>query len=301
MVEEHFVEANSLRFRVLSEGSGERLALCLHGFPECAHSWRHQLPLLAELGFRAWAPDLRGYGGTDTPAGNVAYALEALIADVDGLIDAAGARGRTFLAAHDWGAIIAWYYAMRHPDALERLAILNVPHPSATSGRLPWRQLLRSWYVLFFQLPWLPEAMLRARGPGWPVEMMRRTSVHPERFDDAAMTHFEANAARPGAAEAMLAYYRAAFRGGGARRQLALGHPMIETPTLMIWGEQDVALTRELTFGTSGHVRDLTLRYLPDASHWVQQDQPELVNEMLSAWVEGREVPHAPGASGDLG
>lgn len=300
-MEEHYVEANSMRFRVLCEGTGDRLALCLHGFPECAHSWRHQLPLLARLGYRTWAPDLRGYGGTDTPRDRSAYAIEHLLADVDGLIEAANARGRTLLIGHDWGAIIAWYYAMRHPDALERLAILNVPHPTSGQEQLSLRQFARFWYAIFFQLPRLPEWLLSSRGPGWPVEMMRRTAVHPERFDDAAMTHFEANAARPGAAKAMLDYYRAGMAGGGMKRQRALGHPVIHTPTLMLWGEQDVALTRELTFGTAKYVPGLVLRYLPDASHWVQQDQPELVNSMLEAWLQSGAVPHADRATDDIG
>jgi len=300
-VEERTVEANSLRFRVLSAGDGDRLALCLHGFPECAHSWRHQLPRLAALGYRVWAPDLRGYGGTSTPGSRDDYAIEHLLADVDGLIDAAGARGRTLLLGHDWGAIIAWYYAMRRPEALERLAILNLPHPVCANEQFSLRQLARSWYALFFQLPRVPEWLLERRGARWPVEMMRRTSVYPDRFDDAAMTHFEANAARPGAAKAMLDYYRALVRGGGARRQRELGHPSIELPTLMLWGEQDVALTRRLTFGTARYVPQLILRYLPDASHWVQQDQPELVNEMLEAWLRGGQVPHAEGAHDDIG
>jgi pimeloyl-ACP methyl ester carboxylesterase len=131
--------------------------------------------------------------------------------------------------------------------------------------------------------------------------MMRRTAVHPERFDDAAMTHYQANVARPGATKAMLDYYRAMIRGGGFARQRRLGHPQIEVPTLMVWGEQDVALTKRLNFGTDRFVPDLVQRYLPDASHWVQQDQPELVNRMLEAWLEGRAVPHAEGATADFG
>ncbi len=299
-MDERRVEANGLGFRVLQDGTGEQLALCLHGFPECAHSWRHQLPLLAKLGYRAWAPDLRGYGGSDTPPAREDYAIEKLMADVGGLIDAANARGRTTLLAHDWGAIIAWYYAMRHPDVLERLVILNVPHPGCVVEQLSLGQLAKSWYGGFFQLPWLPEWLLGLLGPRWPVEAMRRTAVHPEHFDDAAMTHFEANAARPGAARAMLNYYRAAIRGGFLRQQ-RLVYPRIEVPTLMLWGERDVALTKRLSFGTAHFAPDLVQRYLPDASHWVQQDQPELVNRLLEAWLRGRPVPHAEGATADLG
>lgn len=309
---ERQIAANGLSFRVLeavpepadAAAPGEeqgRLALCLHGFPECAHSWRHQLPLLAWLGYRAWAPDLRGYGRSDMPADREDYALEKLMADVDGLIAAAGAEGRTTLLAHDWGAIIAWHYAMRRPGVLERLVILNVPHPAAAADQFSLRQLARSWYAIAFQIPRLPEWLAGLRGPSWPVRLIRGSAVNPDRFDDAAMTHFEQSAARPGAAKAMFDYYRAALRGGGLGRQQRLGHPPIETPTLMIWGEQDLALTKRLTFGTAAWVPNLVQRYLPDASHWVQQDQPELVNEMLAAWLMGRPVPHAPGATADLG
>ena len=295
------VEANGLGFRILEQGAGERLALCLHGFPECAHSWRHQLPVLAGLGYRAWAPDLRGYGETDTPAAREDYALEKLLDDVTGLIAAAGAHGRTTLLAHDWGAIIAWYYAMRHPEALERLVIMNVPHPACVPEQMHLGQLARSWYAGFFQLPRIPEWLVERRGPSWTTAMLRHTAVHPERFDDAAMTHFDANAARPGAATAMFHYYRAAFAGGGFARQQRLGHPPIRVPTLMLWGEQDVALSKRLSFGTARWVPDLVQRYLPDASHFVQQDQPELVNRMLAAWLEGRDGPHAEGATADIG
>jgi pimeloyl-ACP methyl ester carboxylesterase len=125
---------------------------------------------------------------------------------------------------------------------------------------------------------------------------MRRSSVNPERFPDEALAVFRRAAARPGAITGMLNYYRAFIRGGGAARQRKLGAPAIETPTLLIWGERDVALTRATSCGTEAFVSDLTLRYLPDASHWVQQDDPETVNRMLRAWLAGEPVPQADGA-----
>jgi pimeloyl-ACP methyl ester carboxylesterase len=285
--------AGDLRFHIATCGEGDRLALCLHGFPECWYSWRHQLPLLAELGYRVWAPDLRGYGETDKPGELGDYAIEKLMGDVAALIDASGARSTT-LIAHDWGAIIAWYFAIRKLRPLERLVIMNVPHPFAAMPALrSWKQLLRSWYVFFFQLPRLPELLLASRGHRAIGEAFRRTAVHPERFPDTALEVFRRSAAQPGALTAMLNYYRALIRGGGMGRQRRLGARTIETPTLMIWGEQDVALTRETTFGTEEFVSDLTLRYLPQASHWVQQDDPEMVNRMLRAWLGGESVPEA--------
>jgi pimeloyl-ACP methyl ester carboxylesterase len=288
------VSANGLEFHVASCGEGERLALCLHGFPECWYSWRHQLPLLASLGYRAWAPDLRGYGSSSRPEGIGSYAIEHLMDDVAGLIDASGAR-ETLLIGHDWGAAIAWFFAMRQVRPLERLVIMNVPHPG--SMRFTWRQLLRSWYVFFFQLPWLPELALRSRDYRMITEAFRGMAIDKSRFPDEVLEVYRQNAALPGAATAMLNYYRAMVRGGGARRQRALGLPLIETPTLMVWGTEDSALGIETTHGTHGFVKDLTIRYLPNVSHWVQQEAPEVVNGMLEAWLQGRPVPEAPGSA----
>ncbi|MDH3211588.1 MAG: alpha/beta hydrolase [Myxococcales bacterium] len=289
-----FVEANGLRFHVAACGDGERLALCLHGFPECWYSWRYQLPLLSRLGYRVWAPDLRGYGETDRPRRVADYAIETLMNDVAGLIDASGARS-TLLVAHDWGAIIAWYFAIRRVRPLERLVVMNLPHPGAAGPAFrTWRQRRRSWYALFFQLPWLPEQLigaLRFRAIG---EMIRRSCANPDRFPEEVLSVYRESAARPGAMKAMLDYYRAFVRGGGLVRQRRLGFPAIDTPTLLLWGEDDVAFGKETTFGTEVYVRDLTLRYLPGVSHWVQQDAPDIVNAMLEAWLGDRPVPESP-------
>jgi pimeloyl-ACP methyl ester carboxylesterase len=288
------VHANGLSFDVATCGEGGRLALCLHGFPECGYSWRYQLPLLARLGYRAWAPDLRGYGESSRPLGIAEYAIEKLMDDVAGLIDASHARS-AILLAHDWGAVIAWYFAMRKLRPLERLVIMNVPHPGVLQRRF-WRsrQLFRSWYVFFFQIPGLPERMLRARNYAAVADAFRGMAVDRRRFPDEVIDVYRKNAAHPGALTAMVNYYRALVRGGGARRQAALGFPVIDTPTLMIWGEQDRALGKETTFGTEAFVRDFTIRYLPGVSHWVQQEAPEAVNAMLEAWLTGKPVPGNP-------
>ncbi len=213
--------------------------------------------------------------------------------DVAGLIDASGCRS-TLLLAHDWGAIIAWYFAMRQLRPLERLVIMNVPHPAvmARALRTP-RQLARSWYAFFFQLPRLPEALLRARRYRAIDDAFRGMAVDQRRFPDAVLRVYRENAARSGALTAMINYYRALIRGGGARRQRQLGYPRIDTPTLMIWGEHDVALGKETTYGTDVFVSNLTLRYLPNVSHWVQQEAPETVNAMLEAWLTDQPVPEA--------
>lgn len=291
------VAANGLEFEVDQCGDGERLALCLHGFPEHSFSWRHQLPLLAEQGYRAWAPNLRGYGNSSRPPRLADYAIEQLLEDVAALIDAGraavgNAQAPVLLLAHDWGAVIAWYFAMRRLRDLDGLVIMNVPHPAAAARamRRP-AQLRRSWYIFFFQIPWLPERLFALRGAQGIADMFRSTCCHPDRFPAEVCEVYRRNAAQPGALKAMIDYYRALVRGGGAARQGALGVPVIETPTLMLWGEEDVALTLATTEGTEAFVADLTFRRLPRVSHWVQQDAPEVVNAMLEAWLEGRPVP----------
>jgi pimeloyl-ACP methyl ester carboxylesterase len=289
-VRHEVVKANGIRFHVATAGEGDRLALCLHGFPECWFSWRHQIPLLTRLGYRVWAPDLRGYNETERTTGIESYAIENLMDDVAGLIDAADARS-TMLVAHDWGAIVAWYFAIRRVRHLDRLVIMNVPHPGAARPALrTFAQLRRSWYAFFFQIPRLPEALLGARGARAIGDMLRGSCRNPDVFSDEVVEVYRKAASQPGAPAAMLNYYRALLRGGGLRRQADLGFPEIETPTLFIWGEDDVALTKATTHGTDAYVRDLTLRYLPGVSHWVQQDATEAVNAMLEAWLTGQPV-----------
>jgi pimeloyl-ACP methyl ester carboxylesterase len=285
-IRETEVLANGLRFHVLEAGAGDRLALFLHGFPELGFSWRDQLPLLAKLGYRAWAPDLRGYGGTDRPQGIAEYAIEKLMDDVAGLIDASGAK-ETVLVAHDWGGVIAWYFALRRIRPLSRLIVMNLPHPAIFERvmRSGWRQRLRSWYVLFFQIPWLPERLFQMRRASLVTEAFRGMAVDKSRFPEAVLDVYRQAALEPGAMTAMINYYRALVRGGGARRQSSLGFPRIELPTLMVWGEQDTALGKELTYGTEAFVPNLTLRYLPHASHWVQQDAPDDVNAIVAEWL----------------
>jgi pimeloyl-ACP methyl ester carboxylesterase len=285
------VEANGLEFEVLCAGSGDRLILCLHGFPEHAISWRQQIPLFVRLGYRVWAPNQRGYGRTTRPQPIEAYDIEHLLADVAGLIDAAQARSVT-LVGHDWGAAVAWLFAIRQIRPLERLVIMNVPHPALFTRALKTslRQRLRSWYVAFFQLPYLPEFLLGLDGARAIGRMFTSSACDRSRFGPDVLAFYRAQASEPGALRAMLNWYRAAARGGMAA-QLRRGLPKIEIPTLMIWGEEDVALGKETTYGTHRYVTDLRLEYLPGASHWVQQDAPDRVNALLETFLS---PPHYP-------
>ncbi len=290
--------ANGLEFHVAEMGAGDHLALCLHGFPECWYSWRYQLPLLANLGFRTWAPDMRGYGGSSRPPEVEAYSIEQLLGDVAALIDASGCK-HTVLIGHDWGALVAWYFAMRRLRPLDALVIFNVPHPAVMERAIWGKQLLRSWYVILFQLPWLPEWVL-ASADYWLIKAsFLRTCRNPARFPEEVLNVYRDYAAIPGALTAMVNYYRALLRGG-AQRQRALGYPTIDVPTLMIWGEEDDALGKETTYGTERFVQDLQLRYLAGVSHWVQQEAPEEVNAILESWLRQKGLPRMEKGRGQV-
>jgi len=284
-----FVKANGLTFEVDQCGTGDKFALLLHGFPESKYSWRHQMPLLARLGYTVWAPNMRGYGKTSRPATVADYHIDHLVADAAALVDAAGGK-RTLLMAHDWGAIVAWQFAIRKARPLDRLVIMNVPHPACMTRELrTWAQLKKSWYVFFFQLPWLPERMLSARGGDAIRRAFVDMAVDKARFPVTVTDEFRRNAMEPGALTAMVNYYRAALRAGSAAMNPQPG--TVDVPTLMIWGEEDTALGKETTVGTDQYVKSLTLRYLPGVSHWVQQEAPEKVNAMIEAWIKGAPVP----------
>jgi pimeloyl-ACP methyl ester carboxylesterase len=294
-----FVEANGLRFEVDQCGDGKRLALFLHGFPESKASWRFHMPELAKLGYTCWAPNLRGYGQSSRPTRRRDYRLEHLMADVVGLIDAAraqGVDGPVTLIAHDRGGIIAWSFLSADVRPVERFVVMNFPHPLLfMRGLRTVRQLKKSWYMAFFQLPWLPVWLLsrrNAQGVGWMFRELVENPPEDGVVPKQAIRDYRTNAMSPGGAKAMVNYYRANLTNPAAIK-LWWSKRRLAVPTLMIWGENDVALGKELTYGTEDLVEDLTVRYLPGVSHWVQQQAPYTVSEMLTAWLTGRDVPQA--------
>jgi pimeloyl-ACP methyl ester carboxylesterase len=283
------ISANRLSFRVATAGSGDRVLLCLHGFPESAVSWRHQIEPMARAGYRVWAPDLRGYAGTTRPADLDAYRIETLLDDISALIDTAGSRHIT-LVGHDWGGIIAWYYAMRKPTMIDALIVLNAPHPGCFEREIRrWRQFHRSWYAALFQIPWLPETVLAAGHAGLIGTIFHRMRVHPEYLPDDTVRLYRQQAYAPGALTAMLNYYRAALRGGGAARQRKLGYPVIDIPTLVIWGLQDQALARENLDGLEKLVTDLTVVRMEHSGHFVHEDDPQRVTGEILSWLQHRD------------
>ena len=273
-----YIRVNGIRMHYVQAGAGGRLLVLLHGFPEFWWSWRYQIPALSRY-FTVVAPDLRGYGESDKPAWG--YELDVLVNDVVSLIRELD-HGRAIIAGHDWGGNLAWSLAIAYPHRVERLIALNVPHPALMARALGrnWRQMLRSWYFLFFQLPWLPEALIRANDYLFVERAFRGMAVDKSRFDDETIAHFKAALAQPGALTAAINYYRALLQKG-ARGMFRGSGMLVQAPTLIIWGERDFALGKELTYGTERFVPGLYIRYLPNCSHWVQQERPDEVNRLM--------------------
>lgn len=281
------VQANGLSFALDEAGEGDAVALLLHGFPESRRSWRAQLPALAGLGWRAAAPDLRGYGGTSRPRGRDAYAIDRLVADAAGLFDALGAR-RRLLVGHDWGGVIAWAFAIERALPLDGLVILNAPHPGAYLDhvRRSPSQMLKSWYALFFQLPWLPEALATAAGARAVRRAFTSAAANPACFTPELLDHYAAAARAPGAMTAMINYYRA---NGAALGRWSDGRAArVETPALVLWGQRDAFLDAALADPGPVYVADLTVERLPHAGHWVQQEDAVGVNRRLADWLRAR-------------
>jgi pimeloyl-ACP methyl ester carboxylesterase len=272
-----YAEINGIRMHYVEAGSGD-LVVFLHGFPESWYSWRHQLQALAPK-YRVVAPDQRGYNETEKLG---PYDTGTLQDDILGLIEHLGEK-QAHIVAHDWGAAIAWLLAINHPEAVRTLTICNVPHPAVFQKQLRRnpRQWLRSWYILFFQLPWLPQRILAYRR----YHNLARGIIN----DCAAGTFTRGDVLtmlehwRRQGLDGGVNWYRAAIR---KPQRLPDPVPTITAPTLMVWGEDDVALGKELTYGTDEYVNDLDLHYLPNTSHWVQQEKPAAVNALLLAHLE---------------
>ena len=270
------VEVNGVRLHCVVEGEGP-LVLLLHGFPETSRAWRKQIPALAKR-FRVVAPDLRGYGGSDKPKGIAAYRTSVLTDDIAALIHAFDAE-RAHVVGHDWGGGVAWATAMEHPEAVDRLVVLNCPHPLvlARALRSNWAQVRKSWYIFAFQLPWVPEWALRRNGARALKGTLRRFTKRPDTFSEGALDEYARAFSAPGAATAAINYYRAAVRSPASMRM-----KRVRASTLIIWGEDDVALGIELTRGMEGLLeREPRVEYLPDTGHFVMEERPEVVNRLL--------------------
>ncbi|MEW6730105.1 MAG: alpha/beta hydrolase [Acidobacteriota bacterium] len=285
IITSQYINTNNIRLHCMIAGEGEPIIL-LHGFPEHWYSWRHQIPALINNG-QVIVPDLRGYNLSDKPVGVQNYDIDILAKDVIGIIEAVGAH-QAIVIGHDWGGAIAWWLAIRHPQMVKRLVVMNCPHPIAFQQRIwEFEQFCKSWYMFFFQLPWLPEQFIHLVGVhNITARIFRDSAVEPTAFSNEDIDRLATAIDQPGALTAMINYYRAGFRRCFDRalfKQLASSQ--IEMPTLIIWGEQDRFLVRGNTEGLQRWVKDLTVKYLPDSGHWVQQEKPEIVNELLKEFL----------------
>jgi pimeloyl-ACP methyl ester carboxylesterase len=277
-LEHHHIETNGVRLHVVQAGPQDgELVVMLHGFPDFWYGWRHQIPYLARAGYRVYAPDQRGYNLSDKPQSLDAYSLNESAKDVISLIDASG-RDKAYLVGHDWGGEAAWWTAMHYPDRLYKLAILNVPHPSVAykNVRTNRVQLLRSWYIFFFQIPRLPEFLLTVGNARNTVRALLRSS-NPGSFTDADLAHYVRAWKQPGAMTGMLNWYRSIVQ----RPPRPAEDSRVHVPTLIIWGKNDVALVPEGAEQSLKYCDDGRLVMLENATHWVQDDEPDKVNELL--------------------
>jgi pimeloyl-ACP methyl ester carboxylesterase len=277
-----FILANGLTFEVFEAGEGERLALLLHGFPEHAVMWRHLVAPLVAKGYRVWAVNQRGYGGTDRPAGKENYSLLALTGDVAALIDAAGA-GSVTLIGHDWGGMIAWVVAIRKLRPLEKLVFINIPHPLCF--RRAFRRLsqkLRSAYVAVFQIPGFPDWLLSVGRGFLTAAMIRQASGRASAVPADVMDVYRDNAAAPGGATAMLNWYRQAAHDLARARDLS---EPVEIPTLIVWGLDDVALGVACLDGTDRYVPGVRIERLAGVSHFSPEDAPAKVAALIDDFL----------------
>lgn len=282
MMEARMVDVGEVRLHVITAapppGSLMREpVVLLHGFPSFWQTWRHQIGALAAAGHPVIVPDLRGYNLSEKPSPLEAYTMERVCGDIVGLILAFGHES-AFVAGHDWGGIVGWHLAMRHPTRVKRLAVLNAPHPMAALRALrnP-SQLLAWWYMLFFQIPWLPEQVLLR--PGMIARTIKAGCANRRAFSRADLNDHETAFRQPGAATATLAWYRATFR-----LPSSLGASMrpIACPTLVLWGDLDPVLGEALLEDLETVACDLRVQRIA-AGHWLPQEAPEEVNEALLA------------------
>lgn len=279
-----FIQTNGIQLHVVLAGpaDGEPVIL-LHGFPEYWGGWKRQIAALAQAGFRVIVPDQRGYGQSDIPRGVPAYALPELVNDIVGLMNAFGYE-KVYLAGHDWGAVVAWMLGMTRPERVKKLAILNVPHPAVMFDFLKKspRQMLKSWYIAFFQIPGLADWLL-ARNDFALAARLLIGSGKKGTFSRPELEDYKQAWRASGGLTGMINWYRAL-----ARKPPALpDNPRQKMPVLILWGKNDVALSAEMAAESLKYCENGHLIYFENATHWVQHDEAEAVSAHLAAFFSG--------------
>jgi len=252
------------------------VVVLLHGFPEFWYGWRKQIEPLANAGFRVIVPDQRGYNLSSKPSGVASYSVPELVSDVIAIADRLG-QSKIYLAGHDWGAAVAWSTALLHPDRVAKLVILNVPHPSVMRRYVftRFRQILRSWYMFFFQIPWLPEATFSARDFHMGIRALLHSS-RPGTFSDEDFAQYRGAWSQPGSLTGMINWYRAAFR-----HRVKFTDRIVRVPTRILWGERDRFLLAEMARESLRYCGNAELYTFAGASHWLQHEEPARVSQLL--------------------
>jgi pimeloyl-ACP methyl ester carboxylesterase len=276
-------DANGVTLHTVAAGEPtDPLVVLLHGFPEFWYGWRAYVDPLVEAGYRVLVPDQRGYNRSEKPAGVRPYRISELSGDVAALVRTEG-RESAHVVGHDWGAAVAWDLSLRHPEAVDRLGVLNVPHPAvfAEALRSNLRQMRKSWYMFYFQIPRLPEWLLRRTAFSFWEGAMRDGAL-PGTFSDAELRRYRAAWERAGAPRAMLNWYRALFR-----HREEPPRDRVEAPTLVAWGENDQALVPELAPLSVDRCERGRLERFPDATHWLHHERTERVTDLLLEHLGG--------------
>jgi pimeloyl-ACP methyl ester carboxylesterase len=281
-MDHQYIETNGIRLNVVQDGPVEGpLVILLHGFPEFSFGWRQQIPYLASAGYRVWAPDQRGYNLSDKPEGIAAYNLDELAADVIGLINAAG-QEQAFLIGHDWGASVAWWAAAKYPDRLAKLVTLNVPHGAVMQKNLRsnFSQMRKSWYMFFFQVPWLPEMLAQRQDWKMVTDVLMKSS-RPGTFNASDLDQYRHAWSQPNAYRSMLNWYRAIIQ----KPPRPPARARISVPTLLIWGAEDKFLGREMAQPSIDLCDDGRLVFIEEATHWVQHEEAGRVNQLIETFL----------------
>lgn len=276
--ESKFLRTNGVALNVIQAGPEDgKPVILLHGFPEFWYGWRHQIDHLAWKGLRVWVPDQRGYNLSDKPEIIFDYRIDELVMDIVGLIKATGAE-KVSIAGHDWGATVAWWLALRHPELIDKLAILNVPHPRVYQRQIKSNinQIFRSLYAGFFQFPVLPERFLKV-GDGRAMAAAIRNSARQGSFTDEDLEHYRKAWAEPYAIRSMLNWYRAYTRHTPEPPKSW----RVTVPTLIIWGKNDMSLSNDLVEPSYDLCDNAELVWMERATHWVQHDEKERVSQLL--------------------
>lgn len=283
-LEKQFIRVGDVTLHVVTAGAKDAEPLfMLHGFPEFWYCWRKQIPYLAEKGFRLIIPDQRGYNLSDKPKDIAAYQIDILAQDIVNLATALGYE-RFNLVGHDWGAAVAWWTAHRFPERLKKLAILNVPYPTAMTKAVSqgnWQQALKSWYIGYFQIPFLPEWSMSVFDYD-PLVRSLINSGKEETFHREELEEYKRAWSQPNALKSMVNWYRAAMQVSSSYGEAP--KEKIQPETLILWGEKDMFLGKELAEASLDYCRDARIIFYPEATHWLQIDEAEAVNRELEAF-----------------